>query len=136
MFSNLKEPSSLVVTVGEHNSAIRHAVDGPGNYCLEADTFDLVVDGYRGVGHPVPLQAVENSARHGKTHHAEYGLDPAQESQLLFNTVAHVEPDLSMRRRLYLQLQTVVLHFEIHPRRSDIKGDPFPPVERHLDRPG
>lgn len=34
---------------------------------------------------------------------------------------------------LHLQFQAVVFHFEIHPRRSNIEGDPLSPVERHLE---
>lgn len=32
----------------------------------------------------------------------------------------------------YLQFQAVVLHLEVHAGRSDVKGDPLPSVERHL----
>lgn len=89
----------------EQNSGVRHAVDRPRNHCwdavvlcqrssLPAVTFNLIVDGDRGIGHPCPLHAVENSARHGKAHDAEYGLDPAQESQRYFST----------RRREYNQI--------------------------------
>lgn len=56
----------------------------------------------------------------------------ARELALHFDAVARIKPDLSLGQTLHLQLQTVVFHFEIHPRRSDIKGDPFPSVERHL----
>lgn len=34
--------------------------------------------------------------------------------------------------RLHLELQAVVFHLEIHPRWSNIEGDPLSPVERHL----
>lgn len=77
------QPERTVFSGGdceEQNSAVRHAVDGPWNQSSLAVTFNLIVDGYRGIGHPFPLRAVENSARHGKAHDAEYGLDPARES--------------------------------------------------------
>lgn len=32
----------------------------------------------------------------------------------------------------YLQFQAVVLHLEVHAGRSNVKGDPLPSVERHL----
>lgn len=40
-----------------------------------AFTFDLVVEGHGGVGHTLPADAVENSARHGEAHDSEDGLD-------------------------------------------------------------
>lgn len=83
MFSSLKEPSSLVVT-GEReqrHQARRARTVLPRHLRPAAVTFDLVVDGHRGIRHPFPLQAVENSAGHRKAHDAENGLDTGKVSQ-------------------------------------------------------
>lgn len=49
-------------------------------------TFDLVVEGYRGVRYPVPLQAVENPAGHRETHDTEDGLQRERERNTKHNT--------------------------------------------------
>lgn len=93
MFSNLKDPSSLVVTGGErerrHQARHGARMVPPRHRRLAALTFDLVVDGHRGVRHPLPLQAVENSARHRKAHDPENGLDTTKVSQQDISTASN-----------------------------------------------
>ena len=58
-------------------------------------TFDLVVEGYRGVRYPVPLQAVENPAGHRETHDTEDGLQRERNtkhdtSRVMYSTITSV----------------------------------------------
>lgn len=54
-------------------------------------TFDLVVEGYRGVRYPVPLQAVENPAGHRETHDTEDRLQREREKLKTQHLQGHVQ---------------------------------------------
>lgn len=96
-------------------------------------TSDLIVEGHRGVGNPLAVDAVQDSAHDGEAHHAEDGLHTASSHVTPFMTdsICRTEEERA-EWNSYLQFQAVVLHLEVHAGRSDVKGDPLPSVERHL----
>lgn len=96
-------------------------------------TFHLTVEGHRGVGNALAVDAVQDSAHDGEAHHAEDGLHTAS-SRVTPSTTRSVCGTEAERAEwnAYLQFQAVVLHLEVHAGRSDVKGDPLPSVERHL----
>lgn len=84
MFSRRKEPSSLLrtaegtVTVTPRGESQKHAApNDPAMDAATSFTSDLIVEGHRGVGNPLAVDAVQDSAHDGEAHHAEDGLHTA-----------------------------------------------------------
>lgn len=133
MFSNLKEPSSLVVTGGGENSAIRPLVHGwwlhDATAWLHSPLIWLLMD-TEASGTPSPSRPLRTRPVTEKPITRKMGWTQAKRVSrtLRQRGCRHVH-----EKRLHLQFQTVVFHFEVHPGGSHVEGDPFPPVERHLN---
>lgn len=128
----------------EHNSGVRHSVDGSGSHWWAAGgcfavyrllpLIWLLMD-TEASGTPSPSRLLRTRPVTEKPMTRNMGWTQHKRASVTFQCGGVNKTQIYQYvKHLHLQLQTVVFYFEIHPGRSDIKGDPFPSVERHLEQ--